>query len=163
MFQKHKLNIRAPTRINPVNRFGETMFRYTRARLAENERTRCLLMEAYIRVRLGHFRDEAYTHYTNHGPHFREFARLIEGDWENILKQYNADKAAPLLEKRHEEECKDKLAQPLSWNLMKPKTYLLCTKHDWNAVIELPCGAICFRQCKWRSRVGFCCCLNMST
>ena len=26
VFQKHKLNIRAPTRINLVNRFGETMF-----------------------------------------------------------------------------------------------------------------------------------------
>ena len=38
VFQKHKLNIRALTRINPVNRFDETMFRYTRARLAENER-----------------------------------------------------------------------------------------------------------------------------
>ena len=111
LFQKHKLNIRAPTRINPVNRFGETMFRYTRARLAENERTWCLLMEAYIRVRLSHFRNEAYTHYTNHGPHFREFARLIEGDWENSLKQYSADKAALLLEKRHEEECKEKVAQ----------------------------------------------------
>ena len=49
-----------------------------------------------------------------------------------------------------------------SWNVMKPKTYLLCTKHDWNAFIELPCGAICFRQCKLRSRVGFCCCLNRS-
>ena len=108
MFEK---NIPAPTRINPVNRFGETMFRYTRARLAENERTRCLLIEAYIRVRLSHFRDEAYTHYTNHGPHFREFARLIEGDWENSLKQYNADKAALLLAKRHEEECKEKVAQ----------------------------------------------------
>ena len=45
------------------------------------------------------------------GPHFREFARLIEGDWENSLKQYNADKAALLLEKRHEEECKEKVAQ----------------------------------------------------
>ena len=111
MFQKHKLNIRAPTRINPVNRFGETMFRYTRARLAENEHTRCLLMEAYIRVRLSYFRDEAYTHYTNHGPHFREFARLIEGDWENSLKLYNTDKAALLSEKRHEEECKEKVAQ----------------------------------------------------
>ena len=68
-------------------------------------------MEAYIRVRLGHFRDEAYTHYTNHGPHFREFARLIEGDWENSFKQYNAVKAALLFEKRHEEECKEKVAQ----------------------------------------------------
>ena len=47
----------------------------------------------------------------NHGPHFREFARLTEGDWENSLKQYNADKAALLLEKRHEEECKEKVAQ----------------------------------------------------
>ena len=74
-------------------------------------RTRCLLMEAYIRVRLSHFRDEAYTHYTNHGPHFREFACLIEGDWENSLKQYIADKAALLLEKRHEEECKEKVSQ----------------------------------------------------
>ena len=64
VFQKHKLNICAPTRINPVNRFGETMFRYTHARLAENERTRCLLTKAYIRVRLSHFRDEAYTHFT---------------------------------------------------------------------------------------------------
>ena len=105
------LNIRAPTQINPVNHFGETMFQYTRARLAENERTRCLLMEAYIRVRLSHFRDEAYTHYTNHGPHFREFARLIEGDCENSLKQYNANKTALFLEKRHEEECKEKAAQ----------------------------------------------------
>ena len=33
VFQKHKLCIRAPTRINPTNRFGETMFRYTCARL----------------------------------------------------------------------------------------------------------------------------------
>ena len=45
---------------------------------------------------------------------------------------------------------------------MKPKTCLLCTKHDWNAFIELPCGAIFFRQCKLRSRVGFCYCLNRS-
>ena len=65
VFEKHKLIIRAPTRINLVNHFGETMFRYTRARLAENERTRCLLMEAYIRVRLSHFHDEAYTHWGN--------------------------------------------------------------------------------------------------
>ena len=85
VFQKHKLNIRAPTQINPVNRFGETMFRYTRARLAVNKRTRCLFMEAYIRVRLSHFCDEDYTHYTNHGPQFRESACLI--DWENSLKQ----------------------------------------------------------------------------
>ena len=84
---------------------------YTRARLAENERTRCLLIEAYIGVRLSHFRDEAYTHYTNHGPHFGESPRLIEGDWENSLKQYHPDKAALLLEKRHEEECKEKVAQ----------------------------------------------------
>ena len=45
---------------------------------------------------------------------------------------------------------------------MKPKTYLLSTKHDWNAFIELPCGATCFHQCKLQSRVGFCCCLNRS-
>ena len=43
---------------------------------------------------------------------------------------------------------------------MKPKTYLLCTKRDWDAFIVLPCDAICFRQCKVLSRVGFCCCLN---
>ena len=44
-----------------------------------------------------------------------------------------------------------------SRTLMKPKTYPLCTKHDWNAFIVLPCSDICFRQCKLRSRVGFCC------
>ena len=49
-----------------------------------------------------------------------------------------------------------------SWNLMKPKTYLLCAKHESNAFIELPCGAICFRPCNLPSRVGFCCCLNRS-
>ena len=43
---------------------------------------------------------------------------------------------------------------------MKPKIRLLYTKHDWNAFIEY--GAICFRQCKLRPRVGFCCCLNRS-
>ena len=110
VFQKHKLNIRAPTQINPVNRFGRTTFRYPHARLAENERTRCLLMEAYIRVRLSHFRDEAYTHYSKCDPHFREFARLIGCDWENILEQYDADTAALLLDKRHEEECTEKVA-----------------------------------------------------
>ena len=47
----------------------------------------------------------------NHGPHFTEFPRLIEGDWENSFKRYNADKAALRLEKRHEEECKEKVAQ----------------------------------------------------
>ena len=87
------------------------MFQYTRARLAKNERTSCLLMEVYIRVRLSHFRDDAYTRYTNHGPHFSEFAHLIEGDWENSLRHYNADKAALLLEKRHEKECKEKVTQ----------------------------------------------------
>ena len=50
---------------------------------------------------------------------------------------------------------------PFCWTNLT-KTYLLCTKHDWNAFIELPCGAICFRQCKLRSRVGFCCCVNRS-
>ena len=45
---------------------------------------------------------------------------------------------------------------------MKPKIFLLCTKHDLNAFIELLCGAMCFRQCKLRSRVGLCCCLNRS-
>ena len=51
---------------------------------------------------------------------------------------------------------------PLSWtklrpslNLMKPKTYLLFTKHDFNAFIELPCGAICFCQCNLWSRGRF--------
>ena len=34
--KKHKLNIRAPTRINPINHFGETMFRYTRAHSRES-------------------------------------------------------------------------------------------------------------------------------
>ena len=48
VFHKHKLCIRAPTRINPTNWFGETMFRYTRARLQQQERTRGFLMEAYI-------------------------------------------------------------------------------------------------------------------
>ena len=43
-------------------------------------------------------------HKLNHGLHFREFARLIQSNWENSLKQYNADKAALLLEKRHEGE-----------------------------------------------------------
>ena len=86
------------------------MFRYTRVRLAENERTSCLHMEAYIR-RLSHFCDEPYTHYTNHGPHFREFARLIEDDKEKGLKQYNVDKAALLLDKCHEEECKEKVVE----------------------------------------------------
>ena len=50
VFQKHKLCIHAPTHINPTNRFGETMFRYTRAHLQQQERTRGFLMEAYIRV-----------------------------------------------------------------------------------------------------------------
>ena len=110
VFENHKF-IHAPTRINPVDCFGETMFRYTLARLPENERTRCLLIDAYICVHLSHFRDEAYTHNTNHGPHFREFARLIEGDWENRLKQYNADTAVLFLDKRHEEECMEKVAE----------------------------------------------------
>ena len=58
---------------------------------------------------------------------------------------------------------------PLCWpwlrlpgNVMKPKIYLLCTKHDWNAFIEVACGAICFRQGNMRSRVGLYLCLNRS-
>ena len=43
-----------------------------------------------------------------------------------------------------------------SWTLMKPKTYPLCTKHDWNAFIVLPCGDMCFRQCKLEYRVRLC-------
>ena len=37
VFQKHKLCIRAPTRVNRTNRFGETIFGYTRARLQQQE------------------------------------------------------------------------------------------------------------------------------
>ena len=49
VFQKHKLCIRAPTRINPTDRFGETMFGYTCMRLQQQKRIPGFLMEACIR------------------------------------------------------------------------------------------------------------------
>ena len=109
VFQKYKLCIRAPTRINPTNRFGETMFRYTRARLQQQERTRGFLMEAYIRVRLTHFKDRLYGHYKEHALYFRELARTMDGDPELSYKEYTDLKAQLLLEKRQEEECKQRV------------------------------------------------------
>ena len=107
VFQKHKLCIRAPTRINPTNRFGETMFRYTRARLQQQERTRGFLMKAYIRVRLTHFQDRLYGHYKEHAPYFRELVRTMDEDPELSYKEYTDLKAQLLVEKLQEEECVD--------------------------------------------------------
>ena len=100
ILQKHKLCIRAPTRINPTNRFGETMFRCTRACLRQQERNRRFLIEAYIRVRLTHFKDRSYGHYKEHAPYFRELARTIDKDPELSYKEYTDLKAHLLLEKR---------------------------------------------------------------
>ena len=46
-------------------------------------------MKSYIRVKLSHFKDDAYVHYTQHTAHFKEFARTVESDWENSVKHYN--------------------------------------------------------------------------
>ena len=67
VFTKHRLLIRAPTMLNPTNRFGETMFWYTRG----------LLMEAYIRLRLTQYRDELLGHYILHEKVLRREARMV--------------------------------------------------------------------------------------
>ena len=40
--------------------------------------TRGFLMEAYIRVRLTHFKDRLYGHYKEHARYFRELARTMD-------------------------------------------------------------------------------------
>ena len=66
-------------------------------------------MEAYIRVRLTHFKDRSYGHYKEHARYFRELARTMDEDPELSYKEYTDLKAQLLLEKRQEEECKQRV------------------------------------------------------
>ena len=56
-------------------------------------RTRGFLMEAYIRVRLTHFKDRLYGHYKEHARYFGELGRTMDEDPELSYKEYTDLKA----------------------------------------------------------------------
>ena len=95
----------------PNQPVGQNHVRYTRGRLQEHERTSRFLMEANIRVCLTHFKDRLYGHYMEHARYFRELARTSDEDLELSYKEYTNLKAQFLLEKRQEEEWKQRVEQ----------------------------------------------------
>ena len=60
-------------------------------------------------MRLTHFKDRLYGHYKEHARFFRELARTMDEDPELSYKEYTDLKAQLLLEKRQEEECKQRV------------------------------------------------------
>ena len=136
------LLIRAPTMLNPSNLFGENMFRYTRAVLQGNQRTRALLMEAYIRLWLTYYCDELLDHCILHEKVLRKQAQMVFRDPANSYRAYCDARAQQLLRQQEVQLAKDCVAETDAFALETMKQLHLCAAESSSLTGALLRGAL---------------------